>query len=334
MSSKPRGNPPAKQYIELLGRNEDLNELRRLLSLNVRLFCLSIIGMGGIGKTALATEIAHHFMYEYETIPEQDRFDYIIWTSAKFEDYAPTGRQYRDRRNIQSTLLEIYRVIAAQMQLTEIKTADPDTQTEIIIDALNRHRALLIIDNYETITDDTAIREFLLSLSTSQTNVLITSRLEEPLRGIPHQPLYLSGLGHDVARSFIRNFMDASPEIQLDKLKIENLIESSHGIPLVLSWALQNLKRGESWPSVYSRLSQGAVDLSNYCYETSLAIIREREAYTILIALASISAFVSEQALGDVVGLLRNVGVREREIQLLEQLYLVERNYDGRLRIS
>jgi hypothetical protein len=54
--SGPRHNLPPRDYERFVGRQPELAELRRLLGPHSRAFVVTIDGIGGIGKSALALE--------------------------------------------------------------------------------------------------------------------------------------------------------------------------------------------------------------------------------------------------------------------------------------
>ena len=44
---------------------------------------ITIDGYGGIGKSALALEVAENYGHYFDQLPKAERFDAIIWTTAK-----------------------------------------------------------------------------------------------------------------------------------------------------------------------------------------------------------------------------------------------------------
>src|SRR6266508_4310873 len=79
----PRHNLPPRDYESFVGRQKELSEVRRLLGPRSRAFVVTIDGIGGIGKSALVLESAYGFVDQYATLPEDERFEAIIWVSAK-----------------------------------------------------------------------------------------------------------------------------------------------------------------------------------------------------------------------------------------------------------
>jgi LuxR family glucitol operon transcriptional activator len=78
-------NLPQPDYGTFIGREEELAQGHRILRPypHSQEHLVTIDGIGGIGKSALALETAHRYLREYEALLEEERFGAIIWTSAK-----------------------------------------------------------------------------------------------------------------------------------------------------------------------------------------------------------------------------------------------------------
>jgi hypothetical protein len=84
-------NLPQPDYEEFVGREKELAEIHRLLSPSSRHFLITIDGIGGIGKSTLALEVAHRYLEKANDFPITERFEAIIWTSAKQSILATEG---------------------------------------------------------------------------------------------------------------------------------------------------------------------------------------------------------------------------------------------------
>ncbi len=111
------------------GRSQELNALKyQILEHKSRL--VGIFGIGGVGKTLLAAQLAQ----EVET-----EFDYVIW------------RRVRNAPAVKPILIEIIKFIS-QQQVTELTLSDDFKEIiSQLIDYLDQFRCLLILDNLETI---------------------------------------------------------------------------------------------------------------------------------------------------------------------------------------
>src|SRR5688500_3284624 len=67
-------NLPRRPYF--VGRQEEIKTILQSLQPNSRTFIVGIEGIGGVGKSTLATEVSHLCI-------ENDLFEAVIWVSAK-----------------------------------------------------------------------------------------------------------------------------------------------------------------------------------------------------------------------------------------------------------
>jgi WD40 repeat protein len=109
------------------GRTEELKELARWI-VNDRCRLVAILGMGGIGKTALTAKLVEQI---------QPDFQYMVWKSLRNAPPVET---------VLTDLLQFISGVQSSSQVTSI-----DSQISQLIDCLREHRCLLILDNFETI---------------------------------------------------------------------------------------------------------------------------------------------------------------------------------------
>lgn len=109
------------------GRNEALDCLIQWVSLdNCRL--VTILGMGGIGKTSLVTKLAQQL---------SDRFEFIVW------------RSLRNAPPLEYLLADLIPFVSNQQETS--LSPDIETQISSLIEYLRKSRCLLILDNVESI---------------------------------------------------------------------------------------------------------------------------------------------------------------------------------------
>jgi len=131
--------PP--QYGEILGREKDI--ARVLEGLKLRWPLISIEGMGGMGKTILAMQIARSCLPGPAAALDPP-FEYVVWVSAK------------DQPEQTLWLNEVLDTIGRVLGDSSIvkMSSEQLTQKQIEVDQLLRsHRTLIIVDNFETIKD-------------------------------------------------------------------------------------------------------------------------------------------------------------------------------------
>lgn len=156
-------NLPLSDYDEtgLVGRSDEVKDLLERLK-NPREAVLTIVGEGGIGKTALALEVA------YRIVDDPDRpYDAVLWTSLKFEKLTADGV-----RTIAGALHDLASVAEPLGQALDLNF---EGGLRELASALEGLRVLIVIDNLETVGGN----EFSLMYDALPNTVkyLITSRV-------------------------------------------------------------------------------------------------------------------------------------------------------------
>lgn len=117
------GEAPDVPYF--VGRTQELNQLKQWI-IKERCRLVALLGMGGIGKTAIALKLTQQI---------QADFDYIIW------------RSLRNAPPLQQIVTDTIKFLSNQQE-TDLPE---DTQLPRLIHYLKSSRCLLIFDNVDTI---------------------------------------------------------------------------------------------------------------------------------------------------------------------------------------
>lgn len=223
-------NLPLPEYDEtgLVGRAKEVEDLVALIKRR-REAVVTITGEGGIGKTALALEVAYHL------VDDPDRpFDAVLWTSLKNQKLTAGG--------IREIVGASRDLIGAVTPLGEaLDSAFEGTLTDLA-EALRDLHVLIVFDNLETIGGlDFAV---LYEILPDDVTYLITSRVGvgEFERRYP-----LSQLSD---RDSLRLFNDFVRARRLDSLarlttetRIEIVAQLRHS-PLVIRWFVLAVETG------------------------------------------------------------------------------------------
>jgi len=262
--SKVVHNLPVPDFDDtgFIGRTKDVDEIKKLIFSNK---VVSILGDGGIGKTALAVKVA----YDLVDMGDKCPFELIIWTSAKTTMLTSKGIE------------DIYTTITDYTGLISVITDSLDKTIKIdkidaIIEYLGIFKTLIIIDNLETIQSE-EVRNFIRTAQT-KCNIVITSRIG---LGELEYPRTLTGLTENECAKLIREIARIRNSDLLMKLPQSTLIEIASKLyfnPLALKWFVSTVETGISpqevlnnkddllnfcLTNVYEKLSEGSISVLN-----------------------------------------------------------------------
>lgn len=259
-------NLPIPDFDEtgFIGRKKDADDIKKLILSNK---VVSIIGDGGIGKTALALKV----IYDIIDMNEKCPFELIIWTSAKTTMLTAKGIE-----DINNALKDFTGFINAITDTFGSNKSNTQLQIEEILEYLSSFKTLLVIDNLETIQTE-EVREFIREAQ-MRCHIVITSRIG---LGELEFPRKLTGLSENEAVSLIREIARIRNSDTLLKLPQSTLIEVASKLyynPLGIKWFVNTVQTGISptevltinkfedllnfcLTNVYTQLSQGSIQI-------------------------------------------------------------------------
>jgi tetratricopeptide (TPR) repeat protein len=312
--SKIYHNLPQRDYVEFIGREDELERLFDLLSSRNRSWIVTIDGVGGIGKSALALEVAHRYRQKFKELPSEDRFDAIVWTSAKQNVLTVDG--ITNRRQTLHTLDDIYTAIAITLGRENIIRTVAEQQNGIARQALTQQRTLLIIDNLETI-DDENLLTFLRELPTP-TKAIVTTRYRIDVA----YPIRLVGMSWENAQIFITHECHKK-NVHLNEQEARHLYERTGGVPLAIVWSIAQVSFGYNIQSVFERLGQPNNDISRFCFDEAIKRIRNSSSYQLFMALSLCATNATRETVGYITDLPKSD--RDECLVQLEKLSLINK---------
>jgi tetratricopeptide (TPR) repeat protein len=316
---RPFHNLPQRNYNRFIGRQRELERLQKQLLPNSRSWVVTLDGIGGVGKSTLALECAYYYRDRYADLPSEERFEAIVWVSAKRTLLTANGIQQREQTF--STLADLYRAIGTVLDETTVLRADRLVRRSLVEHALVEQRTLLIVDNLETV-DDEELLSFLRELP-APTKAIVTTRHRIDIT----YTIRLNGLPKTDALVLMANEA-ARKSVVLSVDHIDDFLRRTGGIPLAIVWSIGLMSFGHSVEAVLRRLGSGHSDIAHFCFAESFTLIRSRDAERLLLALAMFEASVSRTMLGEVAGLGDDEIGRDDGLAELEQLSLVDKESD------
>lgn len=222
-------------YEEYIQRKELEDELRKVLLEENRYPIVTLKGRGGIGKTSLALFVISDIL---QHTPE--RFDIVIWFSARDIDLTPDGPKQVQAVviNQQDIAMEYFRQIEEERK--SHKGVIDDFSKELTANRLGK--ALYVFDNFETLSYPVEVYEWLNTYIRNPNKILITSRLNRNFKA--DYPVDVKGMTEEQCRELIN--------ATANKLGISNLIteaytnkliEESDGHPYVIKIILGEISK-------------------------------------------------------------------------------------------
>lgn len=216
-------NLPAPGYNQFVMRQQLFDQV--LDGLRQRSPVVVIASLGGMGKTSLTREVAAYCVSNRE---EQLNFDAGVWVSDK--DHPGTT-------NLTIVCDEIARTLDYP-GLMQLPYHEKQFEVEQL---LRRQKVLLVVDNFETITDS-ALAGWLLRLPEPSKAIVTTREYQRELRSA--WPVDLDGMQREEAQELISNRLKALKLEKLvsDQAQLAPLLAATGGNPMALELALGLIK--------------------------------------------------------------------------------------------
>lgn len=314
---KPYNNLVPKNYPRFIGREIEIEKIIRFLKPEYGINIVTIDGVGGVGKTSLALEIAHRCLAASKGKNSDDelpRFDAIIFTTAKQNALTASGilPRYQSQRCVQDIIKEITDTLATP----KLSHLNHNAQVDQIRIILTDIPTLLIVDNLETIEDKQSVMSFLFELP-SAVKVIVTTRERQSI-----SPIRLTELPEADGLQMIKQRADESG-INLSKDEQERLYEITGGVPAAIVYALGQISNGYSMQAVVERTKSASGDVAKFCFESSVDTIRGTFTHEILMSIALFPKEPLRPALAAVSGYASNQNLIEEGLSQLQRLSLV-----------
>ncbi len=156
-------------YETLVGIDEAEKTLTNVLFDENEHFIISIDGIGGLGKTALADHLARQII-------KTTRFDEIAWVTAKHTHLSMLGRLQIESGRPALTLPLLIEKLCTQFNVATGNSSTHLQRQRMLYNFLKDRRCFIIIDNLETVADYQSLIPELQKWQ-NPTKFLLTSRI-------------------------------------------------------------------------------------------------------------------------------------------------------------
>lgn len=221
-------------YHEFILRQHYCQEVIQGLHHN-RSTSVCLIGIGGVGKTALAT-------WAVKTAYKNEEYDYIVSISAKDRELTPSGIQSISQKL--TSLSDLLDAILEVVGFPEAKNQELCDKLQTVTDLIKGEKVLLFIDNLETTIDKDIIQfinnlpEPVKAIVTSRRNVITVSAYPIEVGPLENEEIisYISSL------ATLPKFAYCKALSNSEKEQIGNVF---NGIPLAIKWILSKSTTAE-----------------------------------------------------------------------------------------
>ena len=328
-------NLPTMTRETFVGRSEIMDRLFSKLGRLVGVHMIVIAGIGGSGKTELALQVAWTVYYSNTGekpkahVPE---FHYIIFISAKLENLLVSGIKrviHTPPDNLNDICIKILSVTGHPTEHANISANDEprvlvkEKFRQIAED--DKERALLIIDNMETIVDRLVLIDFLEDIH-REVKVIITTRGWDET-----SPTHLKELNQEDGLSLI--YMEArEKEVTLGDSESLQLYKRSGGIPAAIIYSIGLLSASYTYNYAINAIGNPTGDVAQFIFKNIMDELRNNyySTYEILLAAAIFSCPANVVALAATAGYTYGQESFQKGIAKLKQLSLLNLDKNNR----
>ena len=218
---------PSRQYREFVGRQPQLDDIENALNDSLGKWIIAVDGIGGIGKTALAREIADRLL-------SGKSFEKIVWEQSP-KDIAMA----KSSRGL--TYDSVLDAISYQLEAFDLLQIKGEEKEARVKNLLRNHKTLVVLDNLETAQDSQHTIANRLAGILSFSKAFLTSR--HRFSGDVFS-VHLTGLIEEDAIDLIRREAknkNISPIETAKTDELRQLVISSSGSPLALKLVVGQL---------------------------------------------------------------------------------------------
>ena len=251
-------NLPVAEFEDtgFIGRANERRRLKNLLLSDHRV--VTVVGAGGIGKTALAMRVCHDMVDD-----PSPQFDNVVWVSLKTQFLTADGvKDIKDAVNTQARLLDHF-LDAASIDANPKANIDWSQ----VIDHMSRHHTLLVVDNLETLGNELDPLAFNVP---EGSKLLLTSRvgLGEVERRFP-LPDFSTKKTRSISCARSAAHMVIQRINHLNDRTLNRYCRRLHHNPLLIKWFVLTVGKGTSPQAVFAH--SDFVAALNFCFDNVYA---------------------------------------------------------------
>ncbi|ELA8139979.1 NB-ARC domain-containing protein [Vibrio parahaemolyticus] len=259
-----------------LGRVDDRTSINKLLLSDTRV--ITIVGEGGIGKTALAQRCLYDILDICEDPSKGEaRFDIIAWVTLKANELTVNGA--KQINNAITNSIGLFQHVNSF--LGSGKSENIDSNLDEILEYMNEFNILICIDNLETISTS-KIRNFLANIPNGS-KIIITTRMA---LGELEYRYKLDKLDNKSSINLMRTMakiLNVPDLYKKNNAKLEALCDKLFNNPLLIRWYVRSYAYGENPKKLVNKDSVNFKEALSFCFENLYDKLSDDERKIILV---------------------------------------------------
>lgn len=264
-------NLPKPPYEQFIGRTDLIRKIKQALHHN-RLFIISISGIGGVGKTAIAIKVAYEILQT-----KQKDFSFIIWVSAKKTYLTETGIK-TEPQSFQ-TLNQLLDLILNMTGFTDGLNFTYQKKKQYVVEILSLDKFLIIVDNFETIDNSQSFINFFEEIGNSTfSKIVITSRKQ---LGTSEKIIDIREMEKQEYEEYV-DYLSSRYGIPfpLSKRMRDKLYSFTGGLPLAIEIILSKSKKIDDLNKTIYKIEEENITkdgILDFSYSESFALLSQNE---------------------------------------------------------
>lgn len=320
-------NPSYDQFVGN-GRLNKAKEVQAAIEDEEQTYRILLDGQGGVGKTALATFVAHNIKHRILNGETEYEASFIVFVSARDASLTAMGIERIDPQL--KVLEDLFQSVCEVTGNTEqfVACSTFEDKKNLVYSIFKSSKGLVIIDNLETFEDERLLP--FISNMKGQTKLLITSRhrthSDVSLAHYGFRVFDVLPMAEDDGRDLIRAWakkLDLDHIVRMEDEQLNRVVKAAGGIPQVVINTVIAMHNGESLPDLVAELENLNVDsdIVEFSFRRSFESLgndqRGQNAKKILMAL---SLFGDVPQLREVIGEVAGVKGQE-QVESLKALF-------------
>ena len=266
-------NLPTPMFNKFIGRSESREKIIHALE-NRRMYLISISGIGGIGKTALALKTASDIIQS-----KKGKYTYILWASAK-KTYLTTDGLKEEQQTF-TDLIQLFDLLLKITGFSHELKLSYNAKKEFCIELLSIDNFLIFIDNFETIQNPKEFIDFFEKVADKceNTKIIITTRHQ---LGTSEKIIDIKEFGDLEYMEFVRYLTEEKFKISshLSEKQIKKLKIFTGGLPLATEYIIGQINSNNSISTILERIEERKItkdDILSFSYDESFSLLKPSE---------------------------------------------------------